>query len=265
MARADKRRRGIWRDLHLWIGAGLFVVLAPLGLTGSLIIWEDGLDALLHPARHAVSAAHAELAPGAYLDAAARAFGDRAAPTQLRMADEAGGPITVTGQTPGPTPPGQRPGSLTAWIDPATGRVLDVGNPRQELRGMIHQLHGNLFMAQPGRLAVGWFGLAMLVSCVTGLVIWWPRGNAVLKGLRWTRSASGFSNFHHMLGFWICLPLAALSLSGAYIAWPQAMRALTGQPPRGRAIPTARPWPSLSSVPIRRWPRPWRRTAGPRG
>jgi uncharacterized iron-regulated membrane protein len=224
-------RRGIWRIIHLWIGAGLFIVLAPLGLTGSLIIWEDGLDTLLHPARHAVSAAHGQLAPGAYIAAAAQAFGDRAAPSQLRMGEHPGAPVTVTGQAPGPAAPGQRPASLTAWIDPATGRVLEVGNPRQELRGMIHQLHGNLFMAQPGRLVVGWFGLAMLISCVTGLIIWWPRNNAVLKGLRWTRSSSGFSNLHHMVGFWVCLPLAALSFSGAYIAWPQAMRSLTGQTP----------------------------------
>jgi uncharacterized iron-regulated membrane protein len=249
MARTGKPRlRDVWRTIHLWIGAGLFVVLAPLGLTGSYLVWDDGIDALLHPARHAVSAAHGEPGPGAYVAAAAAAFGGRAVPNQLRMADEAGAPVTVTGLVPGPTAPGQRPASLTAWIDPATARVLDVGNPRQELRGMIHQLHGNLFMAQTGRTVVGWFGLAMLVSCVTGLCIWWPRNNALLlKALRWTRSSSVFSNFHHMAGFWICVPLAALSLSGAYIAWPQAMRALTGQAPArqqnrdGAAAPLAHP------------------------
>jgi len=122
--------------------------------------------------------------------------------------------------------PGQRPVQLTAWLDPGGGKVLDVANPRQELRGMIHQLHGNLFMAQPGRKVVGWLGVAMLISSITGLCLWWPRNNAVLKGLRWTRSPSGFSNLHHMAGFWICVPLAILSFSGAFIAFPEVAAAL---------------------------------------
>ena len=76
---------------------------------------------------------------------------------------------------------------------------------------------------------VGWLGVAMLISSVTGLILWWPRGAfaAIVQGLRWGRSASVFSNLHHMAGFWICVPLAVLSLSGAWIAFPQAMHALT--------------------------------------
>ena len=40
------RLRGILRTVHLWIGLTLFVVLAPLGLSGSLLVWDDGLDKL---------------------------------------------------------------------------------------------------------------------------------------------------------------------------------------------------------------------------
>lgn len=231
--------RGVWRNIHLWIGLGLFVVLAPLGLTGSLLVWDDGLDKLAHPARYAVTAsggAHETPAPGVYLAAAARAFGARAVPAQLRMPKQPGLPATVTGYAAGKPPPGQRPPSLTAWIDPATGRVLDVGDPRREIVGLIHRIHGNMMLPRNGRMVVGWLGVAMLASSLTGLCLWWPRNNAILRGLRWTRSRSGFSNLHHMIGFWICVPLAALSLSGAYIAFPQAMRAFTG-PPQPKTSP----------------------------
>ncbi|MGZ3398863.1 MAG: PepSY-associated TM helix domain-containing protein [Caulobacteraceae bacterium] len=118
---------------------------------------------------------------------------------------------------------------MTAWLDPRTGRLLDVGAPRQELRGFIHQLHGNLFMAQPGRKLVGWLGLFMLVSCVSGLVIWWPKG-AFLKGLAWRRSPTAWSNLHHLVGFWICAPLALLSFTGAAIAFPEVVRLVSGAP-----------------------------------
>ena len=218
--------RRLWRNLHLWIGLSLFLVLAPLGLTGSLLVFDDGLDRLLHPVRYAVSGQPGDQSAQAYIGAARMAFGERALPAQLRMPAAPGQPVIVTGTAPGAVKPGQRPAQLTAWLDPATGKVLDVANPRQQLRGMIHQLHGNLFMAQPGRKVVGWLGVAMLISSVTGLCIWWPRNNAVLKGLRWTRSPSGFSNLHHMAGFWICAPLAILSFSGAFIAFPEASAAL---------------------------------------
>jgi uncharacterized iron-regulated membrane protein len=226
MARAGAfRLRGLWRGLHLWIGLSLFLVLAPLGLSGSLLVWGDGLDRLAHPARYAVTAG--ALAPSAYIDAARRAFGGRAVPAQLRMPTGPGLPVTVSGFAAAPARPGQRPPSLTAWIDPASGRVIDVADPRRELRGAIHNLHGNLMLPGLGRTLVGWLGVVMLVSCLTGLILWWPRNNAVSRALRWTRSPSGLSNLHHSVGFWICVPLAPLSLSGASIAFPQAMQAIT--------------------------------------
>lgn len=219
------RLRGVLRDVHLWIGLCLFLVLAPLGLTGSLLVWDDALDRALHPQRYAVTAG--ELPPSAYVAAAGRAFEGRATPAQVRMPSGPGQPVVVTGFVAGKARPGERPPSLTAWIDPGAGRALGVGDPRRELRGVIHRLHGNLLLPQDGRTIVGWLGVAMLVSCVSGLVVWWPRNNAFVRALAWRRSPSTLSNLHHSVGFWICVPLAVLSLTGAWIAFPEAMRAVT--------------------------------------
>ena len=225
---ARLRLRALSRTVHLWIGVALFLVLAPLGLTGSWLVYDDQIDAVLHPQRHAASGPAVRQA-GAYVDAARQAFGDRARPTQLRLPQGPdGGPVMVQG------------GPLTAWLDPLSGRVLDVGAPRQELRGVIHQLHGNLFMAQPGRKLVGWLGLFMFVSCITGLVIWWPRG-AFLKGFAWRRSPTAWSNLHHMAGFWICVPLAVLSFTGAAIAFPDLVRMVSGAPAPEARGPGQRP------------------------
>src|SRR6185312_1589386 len=212
---ARLRLRALWRTVHLWIGVALFLVLAPLGMTCSVLVYDDQNDAVMHPQRHAASGP-AVLNPGAYVQAAGEAFGDRARPAQLRLPQgPQGGPVIVQG------------GPLTAWLDPATGRVLDVAAPRQELRGMVHQLHGNLFMAQTGRRLVGWLGLFMLISCVSGLIPWWPRG-AFAKGFAWRRAPTAWSNLHHMAGFWVCVPLALLSFTGAAIAFPEAVRAVSG-------------------------------------
>jgi uncharacterized iron-regulated membrane protein len=219
-------RRGLWRTIHLWIGVSLLLLLAPLGLSGSLLVWDVGLDKLIHPARYAVHAG--EQAPDAYLAAARQAFAGRVVAAQIRLPESADLPVAVVGYAPGKAAPGQqRPPSMTAWLDPATARVLDVGDPRKDLRGIIHRLHGNMLLTQNGRPVVGWLGLAMLVMSLTGLVVWWPRNNNFAMGLRWTRSGSVFGNLHHMMGFWISLPLAILSATGAYIAFRQTMHALT--------------------------------------
>ncbi|MDR3511592.1 MAG: PepSY-associated TM helix domain-containing protein [Caulobacteraceae bacterium] len=219
------RLRGMLRDIHLWIGLCLFLVLAPLGLSGSLLVWDEPLDRAIHPERYRVTAG--ALAPSAYVVSAQRAFNGRAIPAQVRMPAGPGEPVIVTGFVPGRARPGERPPSLTAWIDPGAARTLDVGDPRGELRGVVHRLHGALLAPQYGRTIVGWLGVAMLVSCVSGLVVWWPRNNAFVRALAWRRSPSTLSNLHHAAGFWICVPLAVLSLTGAWIAFPEATRALT--------------------------------------
>jgi uncharacterized iron-regulated membrane protein len=51
-----------------------------------------------------------------------------------------------------------------------------------------------------------------------------------VKVLRWRRGPTAWSNLHHMVGFWICVPLAVLSLTGSAIAFPEAVRLISGAP-----------------------------------
>lgn len=117
---------------------------------------------------------------------------------------------------------------LTVWIDPPTGKVLASADTSKGFVQIMHRLHGTLMIPEIGRKVVGWLGWAMFVSCATGLWLWWPRNGAVLKALRWRRGPSKLFNLHHMVGFWICIPLAVLSLTGVYISFPQTSRALFG-------------------------------------
>ena len=247
------RLRRFWLDVHLWIGVGLFILLVLLGLSGAALVWHDPLDTMLHPQRFAVSPGDTRLAASAYLDAARKAYGDRATVTQIRMPEKAGQPVIASGRVNGPPPaPGQRPRTLTAWIDPATARVLDVADTRDELIGVMHRLHGSLLIPTPGlgRKVVGWLGWAMTASCLTGLWLWWPRNGKILLGLRWLRAPSTFNNLHHMFGFWVLVPLLVVSLTGVYISFPETARKLfgvesqngsRGGPRPGAAAPLAEP------------------------
>ena len=58
------------------------------------------------------------------------------------------------------------------------------------------------------------------------LYLWWPRNHAWSAALRWQRGAGTALRLHHQFGFWICAPLAVLSLTGIYLGFPQQGRAV---------------------------------------
>lgn len=224
----NARLRRLWLDVHLWIGVGLLVAIVPLCVSGSILVWHDQLDRALYAERYAVSGPAASLPVTAYAQAAEAAFGDAATLTQVRLPQEAGDPVVAVGRLKGPPGPGGRPRNLNAWIDPPTGKVLATAEVSKGFTMVMHRLHGTLMIPEIGRKVVGWLGWAMFVSCVTGLWLWWPRHGGFVQGLRWRRGASQLFNLHHTIGFWICLPLAVLSLTGVYISFPQTSRALFG-------------------------------------
>ncbi|HEY8573895.1 PepSY-associated TM helix domain-containing protein [Phenylobacterium sp.] len=232
----NARLRRLWLDVHLWIGAGLLVLLIPVSLTGSALVWHDALDRALYSERYAVTGPDVRLPAAAYAQAAEQAFAGRAALTQVRLPQEPGDPVVAVGRLQGEPGPGGRPRTLNVWIDPPTGKVLAEGEVARTFTNVLHRLHGSLLIPDIGRKVVGWLGWAMFVSSATGLWLWWPRHGGFMKGLRWRRGASQLFNLHHMVGFWTCLPLAVLSLTGVYISFPQTSRALFGvAPPQGPA------------------------------
>lgn len=233
--------RRVWVQVHLWLGVGLAVLVIPLGLSGSALVFSQELGRAMAPQRYAVTGSAATLPVSAYLGAAQMAFGDRAKAFEVRLPYKPGDPVTVTGKTGGPKS-SMKPSSLTAWIDPKDARVLDVADPRGGPMGFIHRLHSALNIASApgtgpgvGRLIVGWLGVAMAISSITGLWLWWPRGafhwGKLRRAFAWRRSPSTLDNLHHLVGFWLCLPLLVLSLTGMYIAFPSQSHALFGVPP----------------------------------
>jgi uncharacterized iron-regulated membrane protein len=219
---ASFNSRGIWRRVHRWIAITLMVLLVPISLSGSLLVWREPLDALLHPTRYATTGPEVALPAATYLANAQAAVGHELQVTALQFPHEAGRPMTVTAR---PRAAGRR--LVTVYLDPPTGRMLDVVDFRASFLGLLHRFHENLTVPEfSGRAVVGWAGTGMLVLSLTGLWMWWPRG-AFASGLRWRRSSLTSANLHHLLGFWIALPLAVVSATGIYIAFPRTARSLT--------------------------------------
>lgn len=224
--------RRLWLNVHLWIGVGLALLLIPISISGGLLVYHDGIDALLSPQRYAVTGAQVALPPSAYLNKAAEAtaadLGNLRA-TGLRYPEASGWPVRVVTRAQR-TEPGARPRFVTVFLDPPTAAVLDVMEFRNSFIGFLHVFHENLMLPQySGRQIVGWAGVGMLILSLTGIWLWWPRRTTwmnLLRALRWTRSSRFTFNLHNMLGFWIAIPLAAVSLTGIYLSFPQTARSM---------------------------------------
>lgn len=221
--------RKLWFQVHKWIGLLLAILIIPLSLSGSALVWHDWLDETINPRRYAVSGNGPLLAPSVYVTSARKALdaGDRV--SMLRY-PEHGGPVVVTaiaGAQPGAGRAGP-PARTSVWIDPATAKVLDVAAGNAGLVRILHNLHGNLLVPGVGRQIVGWLGVAMLISALSGLWLWWPAMGRWTRGLRWKRARNFDTNLHHQMGFWIAIPLAMLSFTGVWISFPLFFAALTG-------------------------------------
>jgi len=234
--------RKFWFQIHKWIGILLVVLLIPLSLSGAALVWGNALDRVINPQRYAVSGP-ATLPPSAYVAAAAKVLkpGERIA--SLRY-PEGSGPVVVSaaraepgGAAKAAPRRGGPPVRTNVWIDPANGRVLDVAASNTGVIRWLHVLHGSFLIPGVGRQIVGWLGVAMFLSCVSGLWLWWPSVGRWTRGLRWRRGRDLETNLHHQAGFWIALPLAMLCFTGVWISFPAFFAALTGAPPRAAGGP----------------------------
>lgn len=232
--------RGAWLQVHKWIGLLLAIIIIPLSVSGALLVWDEALDHVLNPGRYAVSGAPA-LAPSAYVAAAQGAVGDGRRIVSLRYPEGESGPVVASATRVGEGARGRgRPERTNVWLDPADARVLDVASSNSGFFRIMHRLHGSLLVPGWGRTIVGLVGVAMFFSCLTGLWLWWPVTGGVRRGFRWRRQNSTNANLHHLMGFWVLLPLVMLSFTGAWISFPQVFGRFEAVQPKGGTPDRAR-------------------------
>ncbi len=213
--------RRAWVQIHLWLGLTLGVVGALLGVSGSILVYDHDLDAWLNPQRYAISGPQIALSLSDYAQRTEQALGNGARTTGIRLPDREQGPVMVFARARPDAGPFQR-----VYLDPPTGRVLDTATGRDFL-GWLHSFHESLTLREyHGREIVGVVGIAMLISSLSGIYLWWPAG-----GLR--RSAFGFRrgfalhrNLHYTFGIWGVIVLAMLSFTGIFLGFPDAGRAV---------------------------------------
>ncbi|GGG06028.1 PepSY-associated TM helix domain-containing protein [Pontibacter amylolyticus] len=212
--------RKILLQLHLWVGLTAGAVLAFMGLTGSLYVFQPELTVALYPEYY-------------------KSAEPEAAPVDVRLVvknaeEQFGGPVTniffpvrelenyivkVKGN------------KHFLFFDAATGSYVGQLEKRRGVMDTVLDLHRHLAMGDTGALITGTSALLLaFVLLSTGLYLWFPRKRRQLKdGLRLKPKASfKRRNFdlHNVFGFYFSIPLFLAAVTGVYFGFQEQTQAV---------------------------------------
>ena len=205
-------------QVHLWLGLTLGVIGALLGISGCILVYDHEIDAWLHPARYAVSGSGSALKLADYASTAEKEVGSSSRAGMIRLPDREIGPVVVLVRA--------ERGLQRVYIDPSDGDVLDRAGNR-DLIPWMHNFHESLMLREYwGRELVGVVGIAMLISSLSGLYLWWPRDRIKREAFGFRRGFALHRNVHYTMGFWGALVLAMLSFTGLFLGFPEAGRSV---------------------------------------
>ena len=190
--------------------AGLFVApfMILLALTGIIYLFKPQLDPLLYDHLINVSPGHHSLSADEQLTRVQATYPQGHISQYLP-------PINPERSAQFVLHNGGR--ELNVFINPYNGDVLGEQDAKLNLQAVARALHGELMIGTPGdrlvELAAGW-GVVLVVS---GLYLWWPRGQSA-AGILWPRlSRRGrvlWRDFHAVTGFWGAALLLFMLVSG---------------------------------------------------
>ena len=241
-------RRAIFQ-IHLWVGLIVALYMAIIGMTGSVLVFRQEIDARALP-RH-----WRELRTTSPANAGTVIARLNAVYPDLRM-------ISLMAPTPfNPTFVATLlgRGRISVACDPTTGEVLGpVPRPAAWLT-FVRQVHETLLIRGTGRVWNGGGAAFLLLLAATGLVNWWPGVGNWRRALKvdfrrgWRRI-----NFdlHSASGFWALLLISSWAVSGVYFAWPQEILQLvnswspvvSARPPSVTASGAGIPEPDLDAL-----------------
>jgi uncharacterized iron-regulated membrane protein len=178
-----KNRRKLWFKVHLYLGLFAGAVFVLIGLTGSLLAFEFTLDEWLNSKLMTVPV---DKENNSYLPL------DTIVASGLKVLPPDGKASAIGfPRHPGlvfelwfeqTSPNTDHSESHQLFINPYTGQVtgqrLKVDFQRGwrgPLMDVVLRLHYSLAVGSAGMTAVGFIGLALLFSILTGLILWWPR------------------------------------------------------------------------------------------
>ncbi|MDP5280198.1 PepSY-associated TM helix domain-containing protein [Sphingomonas sp. DG1-23] len=215
--------RILLRRVHLWLGLGLGLLFALLGLTGSALVFYIEIDRTLHPA---VIERAAAPGPGwsspVWDRTLATARRHRHDPHGSWSFEATGHAGAIPARYYPSDPHGHHAEREMVWFSADGRRIVRTEPWGGYLMSWLYELHMHLLAGETGSQIVGWSGFAMLILLLSGVIVWWPRGSW-RKALAFRRDAAPLRrlrDLHKLSGLWSMALLFVVTGTGALLALP---------------------------------------------
>ncbi|HEY8617443.1 PepSY-associated TM helix domain-containing protein [Phenylobacterium sp.] len=191
------------RKLHAWTGLALCLLLIPLAISGSALVFKpEWLRATVPTANRAVVTTPAEAAramaaaQARFPDMRSVIFAGPAIGVHEVLRKEGGGYVTAGAAE-----------VIQAW--PKNGRVVD----------WLFDLHHHLLSGDTGTKVAGWAGVLTFVMLVTGFIVWLPAWRSFAGRIAPSRTGrAGWLSAHRDLGLISAPIVAVIVVTGAGVA-----------------------------------------------
>lgn len=226
MSAVSPRARRVWLQIHKVLGLALGLWFLLMGVTGSLLVYYRGLEAQLDARLREQPGVTAPAKIAEVHRTLVAAHPQRGTGWRIEVPPRPGEPVTARFLKPVETQ-GAYFAPLLATTDPS-GRTLVANRFWGETPGTwIYDLHFSLLGGELGVKVVGWGGVALAASLVSGLVIWWPARGRWRQALRLRRGVSTVRrvyDLHTVFGALGAVLLLILALTGSAMALPDLVK-----------------------------------------
>ncbi|MEM9541675.1 MAG: PepSY-associated TM helix domain-containing protein [Cyanobacteria bacterium P01_E01_bin.42] len=223
-----KQRNWILK-VHGYVGVVIGLLVAIIGLTGSILVFSEPLGHALSPSSLAI-APQGALRPVDEIVATAKQAVPDGILEFMSFPDEPNKPYNLSMESSDDK-------HLRIYIHPYTGSILGLWHPERSFMSFVVKLHAHLLAGEVGEIAVGVSSFLLLGLSITGFILWpgWRKLSAGYK-IRWQSARKIlYYDLHKVAGIVMGIFLALVSFTGVIIfllhVFPKAIVFFTGPPP----------------------------------
>jgi uncharacterized iron-regulated membrane protein len=224
---------------HMYVGLCAGLLLALMGLTGSMLVFGDELDRFFNPSLLSVEPGGEKVSVEAVIKSVRQAYPSEKV-ARIRFPHDREGTYELCFEA--------KTDARCVYVDPYSAAVLGSRVPSRSFKGRLVSLHRRLLSGATGETIIGVGGILLLLLSLSGALLWWPGRRNLARGwtIRWKNSRYRVNyDLHRIAGICALLFLSFSALTGAAMVFrPSLERALN----RLASAPAPQPKPASTVV-----------------
>lgn len=228
-----KHQQRWWGKWHLYLGIFAGLIVSVVGVTGSILVFEDEIDQALNKELFSVLAQQKKIPLGDIVPLVREKYPDLSFDYLYESDTSATAAYRFLNFKT----------EEEFFINPYTAALSGKRIYESAFVHVVTDIHRSLLVPVVGRYIVGFSTLILLILTITGLRLWIPQKWRLLKSVLTVnfRNSAKRQNYdwHNVLGFYSSPVVALLSLTGVCITFSMLvvplLFLLSGQSPQGVA------------------------------